>query len=56
MTNENIGLIAHDLTSVLDDYFTLTGSPDVNVTAKGCEYIIKISATATGIKAFSVGR
>ena len=56
MTNENIGLITHDLTSVLDDYFTLTGSPDVNVTAKGCEYIIKISATATGIKAFSVGR
>ena len=56
MTNENIGLIAHDLTSVLDDYFTLSSSPDISVTAKGCEYVIKISATATGLKAFSVGR
>lgn len=56
MTNENIGLIAHDLTSVLDDYFTLSASPDVTVTAKGCEYVITVNAKATGIKSFSVGR
>ncbi len=56
MTNENIGLITHDVTAVLEDYFALSGMPEVTVTAKNCEYIITVNATATGIKSFSVGR
>ena len=56
MTNENIWLITRDLTAVLEDYFTLSGTPEVIVTAKNCEYIITVNAAATGIKPFSVGR
>ena len=56
MTNENIWLITRDLTAVLEDYFTLSGTLEVIVTAKNCEYIITVKAAATGIKSFSVGR
>ncbi len=56
MTNENIWLITRDLTAVLEDYFTLSGTLEVIVTAKNCEYIITVNAAATGIKSFSVGR
>ena len=46
--------IGKDVTSVLDDYFTLTGPIALNISGKKGEYVIEILAKADGIKAFKV--
>ena len=54
MTNENISLILKDVSSVLGDYFTLSGEPEMKISTKNGEYIVILTAKATAIKAFSV--
>ncbi len=53
MTGENAALIVKDLTAVLEDYFALSGEPELKIEAKNCEYRLTISVTATAIKSFS---
>ena len=52
-TGENTALIVKDITAVLEDYFALSGEPELKIEAKNCEYRLTISVTATAIKSFS---
>lgn len=53
MTGENTALIVKDITAVLEDYFALSGEPELKIEAKNCEYRLTISVSATAIKSFS---
>ncbi len=53
MTSENVALIIKDVAAVLEDYFALSGEPEMKIEAKNCEYRLTITAKAASIKAFS---
>lgn len=54
MTNENLALVRKDVAEVLEDYFSLSEEPEINVSAKNGEYIITIKSVAYAVKAFAV--
>lgn len=54
MTNENLALVRRDVAEVLEDYFSLSGEPEINVSAKNGEYVITIKSVAFAVKTFAV--
>lgn len=54
MTNANLALVRKDVAEVLEDYFSLSEEPEINVSAKNGEYVITIKSVAYAVKAFAV--
>ena len=54
MTNENLALVRKDVAEVLEDYFSLSEEPEINVSTKNGEYVITIKSVAYAVKAFAV--